>query len=322
MDLYLKEKEVRGQKQKEKVSKITLIDGTDITKLIQSDKITNFEGRLLITYEETIIIETKEKIEDVVNVKIGTCDLGIFRVVSKNNYEYQLTKENKEEALKQLFDKFKYGRYDFEEAFQSYKNGLLKLYIDFLLDIAKNHRQDKMKGKFTAMISYRAVKKFFSVEDGFHISEANVFIKDVNVEFDALLLKRGVPINQGVYDEKDVVAIIEIKASGYIGYKDTYVKDFEEYVNFSYKSKNKEEIVSLEERRILEKKLYIYFSLFASGCKNKESLNSYKECRRILKENNKIGIFALIKHDSNKLSIPYEYDIDIIKDTIRKRIGE
>lgn len=284
----------------------------NIDKLIE--QISFYELRLLIYYKRKIFINYKNLIDDYVLVKFENRELGVFRVEKINTDKYELIlHEEDNRCLRDLFtkipnDRNKYDMVNSDDMYDIYKNGLLKNYISFLIYMAKYNTQNKIKGKFTSTLSYLVARDFFNEEDGFYISKPNVFIKDINVELDALLLKKKDEIDKYIYEEDEVLGIVELKASGYFGDKRQFRKD----ISF------RENKVTYLEKAKLRNIPFIYFALYESAGKKSTSIHYYKNCYDVLNDyNKKIGIFPLVRRDCDKFYIPYNYDENKLKNKIK-----
>ena len=155
-----------------------------------------------------------------------------------------------EKEYPSVFDEYKkrYNNYLNKLDKKKYINGLFKTYYDSIIQYFKDNSNYYSISKVTAMSSYLNAKKYFEDKDKI-VSNPNVFIKDFHLEFDLLLLKKGVNKRKFIFNLDEVEAIVELKSNGIIGYgnKDTK-KDkaynnkrwFEAYVTFDNDYKKRE----------------------------------------------------------------------------------
>lgn len=196
-------------------------------------------------------------------------------------------------------------------------NGLLEMFYDSILKMNEFTSSEKIENKASAMCSYLVIREMFNrkfQERGldYKISLPNVFIRGINTEFDALIVKNDKEL---IYEVKDVYGAIEIKTKGYFADKEQ-LRDTNEKSNFiTYLSKNKD---------LFKNKPFIYLSMYESFGLREDSVHYYNYLRaNISSENLKdfvTGIFCVTKRKKDELLIPYEYDLDEIIDKIVQKI--
>ena len=192
-------------------------------------------------------------------------------------------------------------------------NGLLEMFYNSILEMNEFTSSDKIENKASAMCSYLAIREMFNRKFrernlDYKISLPNVFIKGINTEFDALIVKDD---NKLIYDFDDVYGMIEIKTKGYFANKNQLMSNT--FVN--YLSKNKD---------IMIDKIFIYLSMYESFGLKDNSVHYYNYLRANMTSKDLkdfiIGIFCVTKRKKDELLIPYEYDLDEIIDKVVKKI--
>ena len=120
---------------------------------------------------------------------------------------------------------------------QKYDNNKLECFKGYyglqknIENIYLKHDKNKYR-KYLAMEFYLLVKR--TLENNYvfktkklKVSEPNVFIRGHFVEYDLLILKDEVDINQGIYNSKDVLATVELK----LGSIWLSIEKIERYIN-------------------------------------------------------------------------------------------
>ena len=182
-------------------------------------------------------------------------------------------------------------------------NGLFELYYRMLVEEAKLNNKSRIEGKAAAMCSYLATKRvlnYFFDRKGLdlEVSNPNVFIKNVNIEYDALIIKKNKDnYNKFIFDEGEVEAIIELKTSGCFFSKDDLKKG--EFINYISRSNPL-------------KKKFIYLSLYESFGDRDTSVHYYEYllCNFLTLGKLYFGIFCATKKNQKNLLIPYQYDLE------------
>lgn len=233
-----------------------------------------------------------------------------------SNDQYQLFRLLNEQELK------KTDRIDFKyksDNIRNYANSIFKIYYDHLKYYFNNFSDVELaklkkgaRNKAIAMASYLSLRDYINnrYSDYCVVSEPNVFIKNVFIEYDFLILKKGVNINQGYYEQSDVYAVVEIKTSGYFPSNSKNItRDFEE-------------LIINETANIDVPLLYIALHEGSScGRKGNKAHYFYEQCLKVLETNkNKVdGLFVAIKVGNSQFVVPYNYDFDnIIEEIIKK----
>ena len=267
-------------------------------------------------------------------------ELGYFDVIAKNiikphKFEkiddclFEMIKEHNVDNYSGIWDNFNdkkylksylsdYYKLDISTIIEKYIcNGMFKLYYRMLVEEAKVNNKDKIEGKCTAMCTYLATKRVlndFFDQNGYdlEVSNPNIFIKNVNVEYDAVIVKKSKDNREKfIYNENEVEAIIELKTSGCFLSKDDLKKN--EFINYIIKSNP------------LRKK-YIYLSLYVPFGDRDTSVHYYEYllCNiaaikdRYTEYKESYGIFCATKRNQKKFLIPYEYDLEAILNKIFK----
>ena len=211
--------------------------------------------------------------------------------------------------------------------------GLFYYYYKFLLKALEYNKNYFNISKLSALCCYEIAKDYFE-RKGKNVSAQNVFIKNFNVEFDLLLLKKGIDNQKLVYEKNEVEKIVELKTRGIFYKKDDVPDKFEKYVKFElgkdrfinlskdYKeyignaSKSSDDImdysVFLKEIQNID---YIYFCLDETSRKSKTNSSKkngsyYKMTYNILKKlPNHEGLFFTTTDDYYHYIIPIDLDL-------------
>ena len=252
--------------------------------------------------------EHTDKIEDLFKT-IENHDVEKYKCLTKNNINiWEKNNCKGKEKLKEI----KYNSSDKHSIKEKYLSGLFKIYYDSLVYSSIINSIERIEGKANAMASYIAIKNNldkYLKEKKIAISNPNVFIKDINMEFDALIVNKDSK-EKFFFDNDEVNSLIEIKSSGLFLSKDNLIDNgFIKYIT-SHEKKQQE----------LRKK-YIYFSLYESYGQRDSSIHYYEFLLAnlsTLDKNKYIGVFCALKKDQNHYLIPYEYDLE----KILKRILE
>ena len=287
-------------------------------KLVLNDNIQ------LINYEPKQLEINKEYILKCKNIIIG-------KAIYKGNNTFNTTSiyiENDYKTLNEFFKNIDENKNNIEE----YTSGLFKYYYDFLIQCLEDNNNYFFINKMTAASSYIIAKKYFE-DKGYIVSQPNVFIRNFNVEFDMLLLNNNVDTTKLIYEQKEVKEIVELKASGIVGYsKDIDNKKDKKYNNKNYfqayitfdqeyqKKQNKLEeydkdtednYVTKDYEKIKNEILKIpftYFCFYESNTKNKAYENMYNDIQELNKEQNigkRTGIYLTVSENQSYYSIPY-----------------
>lgn len=277
---------------------------------------------------KNIIINNKEinDIEDMFEL-IKEHDINKYKSIDKigiDIWENCTGKKELEKYLKEYYFKEKTEQ-EKKQITKKYISGLFRIYYDSLVYSSIINSTKQIEGKANAMASYIAIKEYLE-RKGFIISNPNVFIKNINMEFDALIIEKEAKNN--FYFEKDEVnSLIEVKTSGFFSSKKELRSKTKEE-----KDKNKDEKenafieyvkdhLKKQEKKELEHKKYIYFSLHESYGSKDTSVHYYEYLFAnllTLDKNKYIGIFCALKKEQNKYLIPYEYDLDKILKKIQE----
>lgn len=153
-----------------------------------------------------------------INGKYETSLFKLFKIVNKNNqiFDYENTNENISNIFKNLV------------------NSNFRLYYYALIEHCKNING---ANKYSGIASYLGLKNYIKYlnsnvdnKEKVYISPPNCYIKGTNVEYDALLIKEN-SNDKYLYNEDEVLAIIEIKTSGLICKKDDLKEAYNEMIN-------------------------------------------------------------------------------------------
>ena len=251
----------------------------------------------------------------------------LFEIIKEKYYESYTSDIWKDcigkDNLSKIFDNYKKDK---KEIIDNYINSdLLKIYYFMLLESSKINNEKRIAGKVSAMCSYLAVKKYLkkyfddNKDDNkleYEVSNPNVFIKNNNREYDALVIKKKENNKENnnekfLFSKEDVVATIEIKTSGYFTSKEKLLTN--EGTNEFIKYLKDEKIEGIP---------HIYISLYESFGEKSSSIHYYEYLLAnlsSLEEDEYYGIFCCTKKDQNCFLIPYEYDLKIILNKIFKK---
>lgn len=276
----------------------------------------------------TIIQKNKVKVTEVCinNRDVFSNDINdMFELIPSHDIDYESYDSNGNNIWeyckgKDRLKRKKYSKDKNEsEIKKTYLNGLFKIYYDSIVYSCFVNNINKIEGKLSALTSYISIKnnmdKYLESKN-LKISNPNVFIKNVNIEFDALIVNKNVS-DEYFFDSSDVKAIIEIKSSGFFCKKDDLI-----YSKYDSESKDWfiEYITEHEKYKELANIPYVYLSIYESFGQKKSSVHYYEFLLSNLLSlnNNYIGMFCGTKKDSNVYLIPYDYDINELLERIIK----
>lgn len=236
------------------------------------------------------------------NNKCSTNQYDLFKILDNDERDIPIRK------------KFKYKNENISE----YVNSLFRIYynhIKYYISNFNNAKLDSLKkgtrNKAIAMASYLSIRNYinYRYKEQCVVSEANVFIKNIFTEYDFLILKKDVKINQGYYEPNDVYAAVEIKTSGFFpSNSQNIVKDFNDLI--------------VGETTYIDVPL-IYIAIHeGSSCGNKKEQAHYfyEECLNVIKKSKKkvYGLFIAIKVGNHQFIVPYDFDFDsVIREIIK-----
>lgn len=225
--------------------------------------------------------------------------------------------------LKEVFNKYeKESESDIKKRYLSV-NGLFKIYYDSIIYASIFSSMNRIEGKASAMASYLSIRdnlnKYLNNKK-LCISNPNVFIKDINMEFDALIINKEKQ-NEYFFNIEDIKAIIEIKSSGYISSKENLIGS--QYLDENGNPKQDEFIKYIKEHEVKHKVTlpYIYLSIYESFGQRKTSIHYYEFLLAnilSLDSDKYIDMFCGTKTDSDYYLIPYHYDLKEIIDKVLK----
>ena len=303
-------------------------------KIIVDQNFKEYIGKdiLLKTNIEIFERNKKTKIYEAVGEK--KIELGYFHVLDEytikpstinNDYLFDLIEKHTINDYSGIWNNLKnkkclndymdsYYKQDKSKIIKKYiYNGMFELYYKMLLEEAKMNNLNRISGKASAMCSYLATKKVFNDffnRNGYdlEVSNPNVFIKDNNIEYDAVIIKKNKNnTNKYIFDTDEVIAIIELKTSGCFYSKEQL--DNNEFINY------------IKNSNPLNKK-FIYLSLYESFGDKKTSIHYYEYLLcNISSIANSYGIFCATKRNQKTILIPYEYDLDEILNNIFKGVS-
>lgn len=298
------------------------------TKYNKNNELVFRDNIKVIEYEKTTLEKNKEYI-----LKCENIILGKAKYIGNNTFKAIsiCIKNDIDKSIKDLFIDVNNDISDCK--IEVYQKGLFRYYYDFLIQCLEDNNNYFFINKMTAISSYIVAKNFFK-EKGCKVSQPNVFIRNFNVEFDMLLLDDKACSRKLVYEPEEVKSIIELKASGIVGYsKDIdnkpdkkYGKDyknfFQAYITFDqnaekWDKKLKEYDNDLYEAYVeddyntIKKEVldipYIYFCFYESNSpKNKAYECMYHDIKKV---NNRLGLFLTVSDNQDYYTIPYDYDI-------------
>lgn len=247
--------------------------------------------------------------------KYTSIDDSLFELIEQHNINnYSGIWENYED--KNNLNSYLNNYYELDKAaiIEKYiNNGMFELYYRMLVEEAKLNNKKRIEKKAAAMCSYLATKRvlndFFDRNDyDLEVSNPNVFVKNNNIEYDALIIKKNKNnSHKFIFAESDVVAIIELKTSGYIMPKELLAEgEFIKYIKNSNKINKKFIYLSLYESFGSRDNSVHYYEYLLCNLKNRKLKDSY-------------GIFCATKKNQKNLLIPYQYDLE---ETLTKILKE
>ena len=301
----------------------------DVKLLIHLDEKLNVRKSVKIIEPDLSKYNSKE-----IELYYNSNKLGEFKVVNNNQLEpinfkiddlfelisdgykkdkYTCLDKNGKDIWKDFEDEkylenIKYDDDNFKTVYDKYKD-LLEIYYKQGYLILNFTDKAEVKGKVSAMCSYIAIRDKFNeiLPKGYVVSRPNVFIRGINTEYDFLIIKKEKEEDY-IFDKEDVIALGEIKTSGSFISKD----------NLNDKEKNFKHYIE-GEKNGLDIPL-IYIALYESFGSKNTSIHYYEyTLANILSLKNKgfFGIFCATKKDSNKLLVPYNYDLNkILKEVV------
>ena len=296
-----------------------------LTKYNQNKLVLN-DNIQLIDYERKQLETNKEYILKCKNIIIG-------KAIYKGNNTFTTTSiyiENDYKTLNEFFRNIDKNKNNIEE----YTSGLFKYYYDFLIQCLEDNNNYFFINKMTAASSYIIAKKYFE-EKGNKVSPPNVFIRNFNVEFDMLLLNNNVDTTKLIYEQNEVKEIVELKASGIVGYskdidnkKDKKYNDkdyFQAYITFDqeyqkrqdkleeYDKNTEDNYVTKDYEKIKNGILKIPFTYFCFYESNTPTNEAYKNMYNDIKELNKeqkigkrTGLYLTVSENQSYYTIPYD----------------
>jgi len=263
-----------------------------------------------------------------VTVKIKKHVIGTYKVINKNalaivNFNHNLlfnkidiNKHNDYvwpkkdiEVLDSYLKRSKYNKLSIDELFNQ-SIDLLTMYYKVIVNNIK-FNPIKLGNKVSAMNSYISIRdtlnKWFKDNNyPFVVSLPNVFIRGINTEYDYLIVNKDKK-DEFIFNEEDVIALGEIKTSGYFCSKED-LYDNTEYSFINYLNRLKQ----------IDKPL-IYTCIYET---DSETVHYYEyTLSNILDMKNMdiFGIYCLTRSDSDHFDIPYEYDLNNILLNIFKK---
>ncbi len=105
------------------------------------------------------------------------------------------------------------------------------MYEFFCCSYPKKSSTRKLYGNYSANIISKYIQKVINDnKKDFQVSESNSYIQGCATEFDALIIKKDAKSLNGIYDAKDVVAVLEYKAYGIVDVEqlDHFIESYEE----------------------------------------------------------------------------------------------
>lgn len=308
-----------------------IIKNKDVNLSDYKDKIIFLKTKINTFYKnkEKKYVENKNDTKELSLGKFVVVDKNTIKP-SENNILFEIIKEDNSKNYNSDFWKKCIGKDNLKGIFEKYnekkdlkriylENGLLKIYYDMTLEAARINNIERIAGKVSAMCSYLAIKKIFNdyfdnEQLNYEISNPNVFVRNNNVEYDALVVKKNFNNKEKfLFSEKDVVATIEIKTSGLFITKEELKTKIDD---------NKNETNGFIDYLASEKidgKKHIYISIYESFGSRNDSIHYYEYLSAnfsVLENEGYYGIFCGIKKDQNYFLIPYEYDLKAILDKI------
>ncbi len=315
---------------------------TLINRLLRKDLklliLTKYDKNNNLILNDNIQIIDQEKIKlEIDKEYILKCkNIIIGQATYKGNTTFEATKiyiNNEPKDIKDLFKDMN-DEQSTNKEIETYTSGLFKYYYDFLIQCLEDNNNYFFINKMTAASSYIIAKKYFE-DKGYIVSQPNVFIKNFNVEFDMLLLNKEEDKNKIIFDTEDVKAIVELKASGIVGYSEkidnkenkiynnknyfqayiTYDQDYQKRQNKlkEYDKDIKEPYVEKDYETIKKEIIkipFIYFCFYESNSKTNEAYkNMYNDIKELNKKQNigkRTGIYLTVSKSQEYYTIPYD----------------
>ena len=274
---------------------LDIYDKREVKLLLLFDK--NLDSRKNL---EINVIKNENEIELYDNTT-----LILKKTIKDGSITIDNNEKNKIEDLLEFRDKT--GRKILKVIDNEYKEQF-KLYYNQLLNKFKYNEKPKSSSKYSAMMTYLALKDKYS-----NIAPPNSFIKNNKLEFDMILLKDECKDKyKYVYDKEEVKAVFELKTAGVMYPSESfkigvlkniiynYISNYVEFKknNYDWKDKIKKEttdkkydelmdelFVKLKDNeKNIEDKIppFIYFTLHESdrpikGRNNKSRVDLFKE---------------------------------------------
>ena len=145
--------------------------------------------------------------------------------------------------------------------------------------------------KFSGAITVELIREAL-LEEGFSVSERDVFINGIPIEVDLLIAQKDIsPVNRIQYKPEDVLVVFEIKGRGTFG--ENSIKSI--FNNFKIIKQNKESIhciyVTLSDRKSYKWKATakninapVYTLFWNSGPENSMKFNPTGDWKRLIKD--------------------------------------
>ena len=305
---------------------------------IQADNIPSDIDEVILMVDNQIIgtaritSENNKRVMYVKEIKIGDSLTNkiddLFELIEEHDIDDYCSKDNYGDNIwqhckgKDKLKKLKYDSNNLKNIKDKYLSGLFKIYYDSIMYSSFMNSLPRIEGKASAMASYIAIKNYlnyyFKKEKlDLTVSHPNVFIKNINKEFDALVIK-GNKADEYFYDYDDVKTIIEIKSSGFFSAKADLIRSYhtkdddtpQEDAFIDYITDYEKDLTNKQ-----QKIQYIYLSIYESFGQRNTSTHYYEFLLANLlhlDDDKYVGIFCGLKSDSNRYLIPYEYDIEKI----------
>lgn len=223
----------------------------------------------------------------------------LFKILDSRIIGDVILKQHYNKDWLEFNKRYKEYKKKIESEKDKYINGLFKYYYDSMIQLLKDNNYYFSIGKMTAMSCYIVAKKFFK-NKGMNVSLPNVFIRNFNVEFDMLILKKTTNRNKFVFEIDEVEAIVELKSNRLIGYGNA-----DKYGNM-YDYKNK---LVIDNKKMIPNrwfKSYITFDDKYESMKNKvEKIDNSSKTGNTLSDNVVINSYMDMKKNINKKKFIY-----------------
>ena len=280
-----------GEYQKEgfRTRKSVIIEGISNDDLKENDIVYIKDGIKRILGRG--IIEKKDYNNDIYKLKLKKLEVHV-----DNNYYDDIRRlfkwDGKNDENQDSKDVYLNGIYKI--SYYSIYNYFKHFFFNKIIDENGSTQHWMPSNKLRAYCSYEAVRDVLE-SNGYNVSQLDCFVEGNRWEYDALILKNNVNRNNRIYKERDVLATIEIKTSGYF-------------------SDSKELIISKFENYMLQEKIkgipHIYLAISES-----ESCNYYSKTYDVLKKlnvknNAYIPIYCKKQISGDYNVIPEEYDLN------------